>query len=96
MTLLVGRDGQEVLRLGGHSTRVSCVAIWCPPDAASLGGSRALSGHVDGGVRLWDLDSMKEIRRLHGPSAGLRRQNNLAPERREHEWQFRARIAIVV
>jgi WD40 repeat protein/tRNA A-37 threonylcarbamoyl transferase component Bud32 len=45
---------REILCFRGHDGQVSCVAV--APD-----GKRALSGGVDGTVRLWDLDSGKEI-----------------------------------
>src|SRR5262249_36547656 len=54
----------EVLRLDGHSGIVDCVAFL--PE-----GPRALSGSWDGTVRLWNLDTGREVRRVGEQSAAV-------------------------
>jgi hypothetical protein len=49
----------EVRRLEGHTTAVWCVAF-------SADGRRALSGSVDGSIKVWDVRTGKAIRSLEG------------------------------
>jgi WD40 repeat protein len=54
-----GRGAQAEVALAGHTDGVAAVAV--TPD-----GSRALSGSFDKSVRLWDLNTRQELRRLDG------------------------------
>jgi WD40 repeat protein len=51
----------EVRRFEGHTATVTCLAL--SPD-----GKQALSGSDDKTVRLWDIQSGKELRRLESPA----------------------------
>jgi WD40 repeat protein/serine/threonine protein kinase len=58
-TLCDAETGKELIRLDGYNDQVACVS----PD-----GRRLLSGGVEGTVRLWDLDTGKEVQPLAGPT----------------------------
>jgi WD40 repeat protein len=50
--------------LAGHTAAVAAVAVSAD--------RRALSGGLDGTARLWDLDRLKELKRLDAPGAAVR------------------------
>jgi WD40 repeat protein len=55
--------GQELLRLTGHTERISGVAF--------LGGDRAVSAAQDDTIRIWDLRTGRELFRLTGHTGAI-------------------------
>jgi WD40 repeat protein len=55
----IGRAGKVSQEFIGHTDTVKCVAL-------SADGRRAISGGEDGTIRIWDVESGKEIRSLQG------------------------------
>src|SRR5262249_39106613 len=64
--------GKELGRLRGHPKHALCVAFL--PD-----GRRALTGGIDGTVRLWDLPAGKELQKFEG-LVGVVRALDVSPD----------------
>jgi WD40 repeat protein len=62
ITILDAATQKELIRIQGHTERVTALAF--SPDGKMLA-----SGSVDKSVRLWDLATGREVRRLQGANS---------------------------